>query len=154
MTASPRDAVLARLALAPVRIASEARRVDRAEAASGPPPGEWTTAQVLAHLAAVERVVWQARLDSLGAGGEPSWAWTEPGPLDDPRAATTDGAAALFAEARAQTLVRLAILDEPGWTRAGVHAVYGRLDVVGLMGVAADHDDEHLAALAARATEA
>ncbi len=105
---------------------------------------------MLAHLAAVERAVWQARLDTLQSDGEPSWAWTEPGPPDDPSAATTDGAGALFAEARAETLVRLALLDEAGWARSGVHGTYGRLDVADLMRVAADHDEEHLTALAAR----
>ena len=39
MTASPRDAVRGRLSFAPVRIASEARGVTWAEAASGPLPG-------------------------------------------------------------------------------------------------------------------
>jgi hypothetical protein len=105
---------------------------------------------VLAHLVAVERDVWQARLDALDSDAEPHWSWTEPAPLADPRAATPEGAAAMFAEARARTLARLDALDEPGWGRTGVHATYGRLDVAGLLAIAADHDDEHLAALRAR----
>lgn len=150
MTGTARDVLLSRLAAAPARLASTARDVARAEAGTGPPAGEWTPAQVLAHLAAVERTVWQARLDSLGAETEPDWLWTEPGPDDDPRAAALDGAAALFAQARGETLARLAALDDAGWARTGVHATYGRLDVAGLMGIGALHDDEHLAGLRTR----
>jgi hypothetical protein len=149
-TTTARTAVLSRLERAPARLTAEARRVAAAEAASGTPAGEWTPAQVLAHLVAVEQQVWEARLDMLAGDGEPEWVWTEPGPLSDPRAATVDGAAALFEAARADTLARLASLDEAGWARSGVHATYGRLDVAGLMAVAADHDDEHLAALVGR----
>jgi hypothetical protein len=138
-----RVAVLGRLRSAPARLAAEAARVADAEAVRGAPAGEWSPAQVLGHLVAVERQVWQPRLDSLGGAGEPAWSWTEPGPAGDPRAATLDGAAMLFSEARSETLARLAALDEAGWARTGVHATFGRLDVVGLLRVAADHDDEH-----------
>jgi hypothetical protein len=149
---APRLAVVARLGACPARLAALARAVEQAEAGSGPPEGEWTPRDVVAHLVAVEGVVWQARLDTLGPGrGEPAWAWTEPGPVEDPSAATLDGVFALFAAGRALTLARLEALDDAGWARAGVHATYGRLDVAGLMRVAADHDEEHLAALEARA---
>lgn len=147
-----RVAVVARLGAFPARVASFARAVAEAEEAAGPPDGEWTPRDVVAHLVAVEGVVFQARLDMLAAGPEePAWTWTEPGPLDDPAAATLDGALALFDAGRALTLSRLAALDDDGWARTGVHATYGRLDVAGLMRVAADHDEEHLAALEVRA---
>jgi hypothetical protein len=45
----------------------------------------------------------------------------------------------------------VAAFDDAGWARTGVHATYGRLDVAALLRLAADHDDEHLAALEARA---
>jgi hypothetical protein len=38
-------------------------------------------------------------------------------------------------------------LDEAGWERFGTHATYGRLDVAGLVRLAIDHDEEHLAGL-------
>ena len=38
--------------------------------------------------------------------------------------------------------------DYDGWDRTGVHETYGRLDVAGLLRVAIDHDEEHLAGLA------
>lgn len=147
-----RLAVVARLGAFPHRLATLARAVERAEAVAGSPDGEWTPRDIVAHLVAVEGAVWQARLDTLGpAGEEPAWTWTEPGPIGDPSAATLDGALALFEAGRGLTLSRLAALDDAGWAQAGVHATYGRLDVAGLMRVAADHDGEHLAALEARA---
>jgi hypothetical protein len=122
------------------------------EAASGPPAGEWTARDVVAHLVAVEGAVWQARLDTLGPGrGEPHWSWTEPGPITAPEASSLDGALALFGAARAATVARVLALDDAGWGRAGIHDTYGRRDVAGLLGVAANHDDEHLAALEVRA---
>lgn len=148
-----RLAIVARLGAFPVRLAEAARAVESAEGTSGRPPGEWTPREVVAHLVAVEGVVWQARLDSLAEAGdaEPVWSWVEPGPLDDPAAATLDGALELFAAGRALTLQRVAALEASGWARAGIHATYGPLDVVGLLRIAADHDDEHLDALVARA---
>jgi hypothetical protein len=152
-----RLALLARLGAFPARLAEVARAVEAAEAVAGRPPGEWSAREVVAHLVAVEGVVWQARLDSLAAAGPdatlPAWSWVEPGPVDDPSVATLDGALGLFAAGRALTLERLASLDEEGWSRTGIHATYGPLDLAGLLRIAADHDDEHLDALEARATD-
>jgi len=145
-------ALVARLGSFPARLGAVARAVATAEAVTGPPAGEWTARDVVAHLVAVERVVWQARLDTLGPGrGEPQWSWIEPGPVVEPEAASLEGALAVLGAERSATLARIAGLDEAGWARAGVHATYGRLDVAALLHVAADHDDEHLAALEARA---
>ena len=147
----PRRGLLARLAEDPARIAAAARRVAAAGSRSGTPPGEWTARDVVAHLAAVETDVHQARLDQLAAGGPaPEWVWTEPGPLDAPEAATLEGALDLFAACRSATLGRVTGLDEAGWARTGTHATFGRLDVTGLLGVIIDHDDEHLGGLEAR----
>ena len=84
MRQAARATVLSRLATAPGRLAAEAARVAAAEAESGTPAGEWTPAQVIAHLVAVERDVWQTRLAMLEGDAEPAWVWTEPGPLADP----------------------------------------------------------------------
>lgn len=147
-----RRELLERLAAGPGRIATAARLVAAAESSGGTPPGEWTARDVVAHLAAVETVVFHARLDQLAAGGgpEPEWAWTEPGPLDAPEAATLEGALGLFAARRSATVTRVTGLDEAGWARAGIHATYGRLDVAGLLGVVVDHDDDHLGGLDSR----
>ncbi|MEJ7749568.1 MAG: DinB family protein [Candidatus Limnocylindrales bacterium] len=113
-------------------------------AASG---GEWGPAEITRHLIAVEEEVWQTRLEGMAAGDEPRWDRVEPGQvagLDDASLAVI---LATFARARSRTLAIVRALDEPGWARAGIHATYGRLDVAGLLRVAIDHDQEHLASI-------
>ena len=137
-----RRALVDRLASGPGRIAAAAT------AASTPSPGEWSPHQVVGHLVSVEPLVWQARLDGLAASpDEPAWSWTEPGVSDAPEAATLEGALGLFAVLRAATVARVSALDEAGWARTGLHATYGRLDVAALIGIAVDHDEDHLAYL-------
>jgi hypothetical protein len=153
-SAGQRRRLIAQLREAPGAIAA----IARATAALAPPvaatdsAGEWSVRQVVAHLALVEAVVWQARLDQLAGaapGEPPRWSWTEPGTSDDGVLATLETALAAFAERRAATLARVDALDEAGWRRAGIHATYGRLDVAGLLRVITDHDAEHRASLEA-----
>lgn len=150
-----RTDILERLGAMPGRLLAEARRTAEAEAGAGPPHGEFSAREAVGHLAAVEAVVWQGRLDALARAAEtgapePAWPWAEPGVDADPTASTLDGALALFAARRAATLARLAALRDQDWSRAGLHATYGRVDVRGLLEIAADHDEEHLLALQAR----
>ena len=124
---------------------------DAARAAHGRavPPGQWTPDLVVRHLIAVEGEVWQSRLAELAAGGEPRWSRMEPGPVGGFPNASLDDLLAVFANLRGGTIefLRLFDLEPGGWARAGIHAVYGRLDVAGLIRVAVDHDDEHLSGL-------
>jgi hypothetical protein len=144
-----RAALVERVGSAPERVARAAILTRAAhDAAGGPPPGEWSAREVVAHLVSVEVVIWHARLDSLSATETPSWTWTEPGPATGPETATLELATARFRELRAKTVARVTGLDEAGWARAGIHATFGRLDVAGLLRVLADHDEEHLAGLA------
>jgi hypothetical protein len=105
--------------------------------------GEWGPREIARHLVTVERVVWQARLDQLAADERPRWAYAEPGvgPADH---RPLDEIVAAFTTERAATLGRLAALDEAGWSRSGIHATFGVLDVEGVCRVMADHDEEHL----------
>ena len=110
-------------------------------------PGEWSPAEVVRHLIAVEREVWQSRLARVAAEDDPRWSWTEPGLADGyegmPIAVVLDA----FAAARAANVATVRGLDEAGWARSGTHATYGRLDVLGLLRVVIDHDGEHLRGL-------
>jgi hypothetical protein len=110
--------------------------------------GEWGPAEVVRHLIAVEGEVWQARLARVAAEDDPHWAWTEPGLAPGFDDAGLDRILAAFTAARAQTAASVRELDEAGWARFGTHATYGRLDVEGLLRLASDHDDGHLAGLA------
>ena len=139
-----REELIERYASFPIRLA------DAARAAEGRPvpAGEWTPAQVVRHLMAVEGEVWLSRLATLVAGGEPHWSWTEPGPLPGFDDASLDHVLGLFGRLRASTVDFLGMFDDAAWARTGVHATYGRLDVAGLLRLAIDHDEEHLRGIA------
>ncbi len=118
--------------------------VDRPVAA-----GEWTPSDIVRHLIAVETEVWQPRLRQVIAEENPRWAWVEPDRWLGEPGATLDELLARFAAGRAETVATLDTLDDAGWARHGTHATFGVLDVAGLLRKALDHDEEHLAALAA-----
>ena len=95
--------------------------------------------------------MWRARLAELVAGGEPRWSRMEPGPAEQFPDASLGDLLGVLAELRAGTVGFLRTFDlvPDGWDRAGIHEVYGRLDVAGLLRVAIDHDEEHRSGLAA-----
>ena len=132
-----------RLAGFPAALAAAARAAPQ----ESPAPGEWTPIEIVRHLIAVEEEVWHARIGHLQTEEHPRWRWVEPGQWLGAPAAGLEDVLAMHARVRAATLALLDALGPDGWTRTGTHDTYGVLDVAGLMTVAADHDDEHLASL-------
>jgi hypothetical protein len=129
----------------PARLASAARSAE----ARPTVPGEWTPAEVVRHLIAVEREVWHPRLAALAAEHHPTWAWVEPDRWTGEPGASLDRLIDVHDADRGSTVAILAALDDAGWARTGTHATFGVLDVAGLMTRALDHDEEHLASFAA-----
>jgi len=148
MTVDPeprrRAGLARRLVAGPARI----KRAAIAASTATPKAGEWTAQQVVLHLVAVEIGVFQQRLRELSELESPEWAWVEPGPAEPLDDESLGDSLIRFAAARLATLDWVAALDEDGWSRSGHHATLGRLDVAGLLALAADHDAEHLAGLA------
>jgi len=132
-----------RLISGPARI----RRAAEVAAQATPIPGEWTAQQIVLHLVAVETEVFQPRLFDLAEVSSPEWEWVEPAPAEAGLGESLADSLLRFAAARLGTLDWVAGLDEDGWRRSGRHATLGRLDVGGLLALAVDHDQEHLAAL-------
>ena len=146
-----RAQVIADLAAIPERLAAAAEAADLVERAS--PVEGWPARLIVAHLALVERVVWQRRLDDLEAAGDgtgPRWSYSEPGVGEGPGDVTLAELLDRFATARAGTIARVRALDEAGWARQGVHERFGPLDVAGLLRETRRHDEEHLEELLAR----
>jgi DinB family protein len=141
-----RDDVLSHVARFPAKL--EAAAFESA-ASAHPPEGEWGVTEHLLHLLAVESIVWQTRLAQVAREDDPQWSWTEPGQAPGFDGAPLSTILAAYAEARATTLSHVDALDEAGWARFGTHATYGRLDVTGLLRLAHDHDEDHLAAIRA-----
>jgi len=144
--AHPRGALIAEFAGFPAKLEAAAIPAN-AEPALG--EGEWGVAEIVRHLIAVESEVhqrWQADVATLD---DPRWTWTEPGVAPGYDDASIEEILAAFATARAQTVATVNALDEPGWHRTGTHGTYGVLDVEGLVRLAIDHDEDHLAAIRA-----
>ncbi len=138
-----RSAVRGAVAEFPERLALAIRRV----AVGAIPDGEWSPAEILRHLIAVEDEVWHARLRQLAAEDGPRWASTEPDRwLKRPDAELVD-LHAVMAARRSETVAMVDRLDDAGWARSGIHERYGVLDVAGLLALMIDHDEEHLASL-------
>ncbi len=119
----------------------------RAAPPGAPGPGEWTPAQIVRHLIAVEEEVWHVRLRQLETEDHPHWVWVEPDQWLGAPGADLDAVLATYVAVRASTLAMLDALGPEGWRRTGTHDTFGVLDVAGLMTKAADHDDEHVASL-------
>ncbi|HEX7472639.1 MAG TPA: DinB family protein [Candidatus Limnocylindrales bacterium] len=150
MTTPERAALLDRLRAGPQRVAAAALAAQaRRLAAGGGRHAGWSEREIVDHLIRVERDVFQSRLWQVAREDEPHWQWVEPGA--EPGHAALATLAGRFERVRARTIDHLARLDERGWARSGVHATYGRLDVAALLGVAVEHDTDHLAELARRA---
>jgi hypothetical protein len=132
-----------RLAAFPAALADAARSAPQ----EPPAPGEWTPIEIVRHLIAVEEEVWHRRLGQLQTEEHPHWRWVEPGQWLGAPAAGLEEVLAAHARVRSATLALLDDLGPDGWARTGTHDTYGELDVAGLMMVAADHDEEHLASL-------
>jgi hypothetical protein len=130
--------------VATLAVGAAARRAGRR-------PDGWSERQIVAHLVGVDREVFQVRLRDLAGTTEPQWSWVEPGA--DPGHASLAVLVRRFAAIREAMIAHLATLDEAGWARSGVHAVYGRLDVAALLGIAVDHDTDHIAELERRAVD-
>jgi hypothetical protein len=113
------------------------------------PEGEWGPIETVRHLIAVEQEVHRARLAQVATEESPHWTWTEPGLAPGFDDASLLEVLTVFARRRAKTVATVRALDEAGWQRYGTHDTYGRLDVAGLLGLAIDHDREHLASVTA-----
>jgi hypothetical protein len=111
------------------------------------PEGEWGPIETVRHLIAVEQEVHRARLAQVATEEAPHWTWTEPGLAPGFDDASLLEVLTVFARRRAKTVATVRALDEAGWQRYGTHDTYGRLDVAGLLGLAIDHDREHLASV-------
>ena len=88
--------------------------------------------------------------DQVATADVPRWAWVEPG--TEPGHASLATLLDRFARVRAATLDHLlsASTTRAGPARAST-PTYGRLDVAALLGIAVDHDADHLADLERRA---
>ena len=139
------------LAATPDRLDALLRETDDA-ALDAAPPGEWPARTVLAHLRDDEFMVGRLRLERMAVEDAPALA-----PFDEKawvasRWTGRDSLPELLADFRAQRDASLHILRRlnPGdWRRTGAQPEYGTFDIHYWVENWLDHDETHLAQIAA-----
>lgn len=115
-------------------------------AAGDPPPGEWSAAQVMAHMAAVEQL-WLDRLTAILNQRDP--LLKAPGAeftqlQERLMAGDAEANLAEFNARRGETISLMMGLSLNDWSRSGVHETRGVLTVEDVVEGIVDHDAEHL----------
>jgi uncharacterized damage-inducible protein DinB len=106
-----------------------------------PRPGEWSIAEVVAHLAEGDHVTFLPRLRRMLAEERPVFASRSPEPADLSDLAALLG---MFEAARREVVGILEGLEPSTWLREAVSPSRGAVSVEGYAALMAEHDTEHL----------
>ncbi|MBF6589370.1 MAG: DinB family protein [Ktedonobacterales bacterium] len=138
--------VLTRLETAPGRIAAAVAGWDGARLRAAPAAGEWSAAEILAHLRASDDIL-AYRAYMLLARDQPPLSL-----FDERRWAEVAGYAqsdfhqslAAFTLRRAELVRMRAAAPPEAWARTGMHESRGPITLLEVLRVLADHEEEHL----------
>jgi hypothetical protein len=114
--------------------------------------GVWSARDVAAHLAASEVECFEPRIRAIAAGNRPRFGFYSNDDRDFSRV-RLDDALAEWAVTRARLLDYARSLSPEELTRVGAHAKYGEVTVSRYLGIALEHDREHLRDLEQGASE-
>lgn len=120
-----------------------------AEAAGDPPEGEWTAAQVVAHMATAERL-WLGRLNQLVNERDPLLKRPDDEYVRQQDALMQQSLAenlSAFNAARGESVSILMGLSLIDWDKSGTHATRGTITIADVVEDMIDHDAEHVAQL-------
>jgi hypothetical protein len=139
------DPLLARLAAIPDRIARAVAGWSEAELRAAPTAGEWSAADILAHLRASADIMTPRIYMVLVRDRPPLPAY------DDRRWAQIAGYAglefgqslALFTLRRVEVVAMLRRVSPEDWARSGVHEEQGTTSLLELVGKLVEHEEEH-----------
>jgi uncharacterized damage-inducible protein DinB len=109
---------------------------------------EWSLADVVCHLTAVERQ-YLRRLQRVLAEERPFLPAIHPNPTSHKLDTPPSELLMQFEAARAKTLALLQNVAEEGWERTAVHETHGEVTFQALVQFLVDHDGEHLNQIAA-----
>lgn len=123
-----------------------------AETAGAPTEGEWSAAEVLAHMAATENL-WLERLNQLLREKEPRIRPGGSGKAAEIQERLMTGTVAdnldAFNAARGEIVSLLMGLSLRDWERSGAHDTRGEITIADVAESIIDHDAEHIAQLEA-----
>ncbi|HUG14143.1 MAG TPA: DinB family protein [Thermomicrobiales bacterium] len=135
------------LAQAPMKLRAAA------DAAGDPPAGEWSAAQVMAHMAAAEKL-WFDRLNAIMHSPDP--VLKPPGGeiaamQERLMGSSVENNIEEFNSLRGETVSLLMGLSLRDWDKSGIHETRGEMSIADVVEGAIDHDAEHLGQLNALA---
>ena len=145
------DRVIDRLAAAPGRFAEMLSRLEDADSVTVAPEGEWSPEQVMAHVRAANDILEPRMYQILVRDATPLIGF------DESRWQQVAGYASLpvtdllhtMMLKRKELIHALRGLAPEDWERTGTHEVRGPMTVLDIARQIADHEDEHLAQIAA-----
>ena len=140
------ESVLKRLVASQAEMAGLLLSVS-AESNHRPAPGEWSFSEVAAHMCQVEIECWWSRIQRILNEEQPDFGgyYLNTG-WDFSSVALIDSVSDWYKwRQRVGQLVRT--LDANQLSRTGTHGHFGKINVIDLLNIAADHDNEHLADL-------
>jgi uncharacterized damage-inducible protein DinB len=119
---------------------------EAAERAGEPPEGEWSAAQVLAHMAATEQL-WFGRLNAIMHQSNPllkipgaEYQQAQDALMDG----TVEANLTAFNNVRGESVSLLMGLSLRDWDRTGTHETRGEVSIADVVETMIDHDAEHI----------
>jgi hypothetical protein len=140
------DDVLRRLAAAPARFIGLLSRLEDADSVAPGPEGEWTPAEVVAHVRAANDIIEPRMFFILVRDNPPLLGYEEDRWLQLARYRSMPPLELLetMRAKRAELVYALRAIPAEDWDRTGTHEVRGPISVMDIARQVADHEDEHL----------
>ncbi len=145
------EQVIKRLAAAPGRFAELLSRLEDADSVTAAVEGEWSPAQVMAHLRAANDILEPRMYQILVREATPLIGFDEHQWQQVARYSSlpvTDLLHTMMLK-RKELVHALRGLSMEDWDRTGTHEVRGPISVLEIARQVADHEDEHIAQIAA-----
>ncbi|MBK8901290.1 MAG: DinB family protein [Anaerolineaceae bacterium] len=140
---SKRAVLLDALASMPKDLGFMLRRAEETAVHHRPTPQDWSIADVLVHLAAIEPL-YLARLQKIVAEERPFLPYLHPETKPEPDPRPLAELVTAVGEARQQTLTFLHACKAGDWQRPAVHETLGDTKFRFVVQLLVDHDTEHL----------
>lgn len=144
---SKRTVLLDALASMPNDLAFMLRHVAETAVHHHPAPDQWSIADVLRHLAALEPL-YLARLQKIVTEERPYLPYLHPETQPQPYSTPLNDLLAAVSSARQDTIAYLQGLKPGDWQRPAMHATLGETKFRQMVQLLVEHDTEHLNQLA------
>jgi DinB superfamily len=148
------ETLISHIDSSPARFAVVLSRLEAADSVEVTRPGEWSAAEVLAHVRTSQDIIEPRVMAILARDNPPLPAYDETVWMEVGRYAFVSVPEALeIMRLKRRELVRvLKSIPPEAWNRTGIHEVRGPLSVMEIVRGIAQHEDEHIEQIARSAT--